>query len=711
MDKDKERKDISVFFNFTDVSFEKSDPLMSLVNAEQPLLYYDRLSVRGFSTKPEEWEEHVKALIFDMKNLLETRALSGKDRDGRIRLIIAFDLSKGILLPSEKDGLFFPAQNARYFKKLVKEAFTNTLFDDESRLSDRFVYCFIFLDGSNDQKNLPRLYRETAFDGYSSLENDSWITKSMVKTLDSPNISESIFDDILDNIGNFMDKAGVKDDFITIYDQKRATVKRGNYHKLVLSIITSLVGLGCEEFKDGVYFLLRIKNNPDKAKSKGEFIFKSLLQLLSTVDDRTFKSYFLPSPEMNTPWYYELDGIDTTIDDEIDKDAIIRFTALIEASKEIIGDLHKSDDALVTYKEYERNTQNPQDTDSHKPLNAKLSELRNEKVRHFLESRKVPFFFGKKVGDWDWYNRVLDSLNDIYQFEITNDRPLYDTPKRITNSEMTSINKECSYSELKEIKSRLEATPQPMTPTELYKQYQDVRKNSMNEFKESIDNLKKEMVKLGFLSRLLWITIISTIAFTLCFTYYYFYNGFDERPIGIAVCFLIAAFVFIFSSFIAQQSVKSKITTLYSTIDKIINDLQTRLQIFLNDVYERIKIQDEADIRKRNLDEIQSKFDELSSYNKKVELWGNHYNGINEKIFTILNCLNDDKDWDDYESAKNLNDINLEKENFKLSRFPYLPIQIQNEFNNMNTQLLRDGLSIENVTCFIKCFNFSRLPK
>ena len=177
MDKNKERKDISVFFNFTDVSFEKSDPLMSLVNAEQPLLYYDRLSVRGFPTQSEEWEEHVKTLIFDMKNMLETRALSGKDQDGGIRLIIALDLSKGILLPLEKGNYVFPAQNARYIKNLVKEAFTKNLFDEESRLLDRFIYCFIFLDNSNDQKALPRLYRETAFDGYSSFGNEDWISK------------------------------------------------------------------------------------------------------------------------------------------------------------------------------------------------------------------------------------------------------------------------------------------------------------------------------------------------------------------------------------------------------------------------------------------------------------------------------------------------------------------------------------------------------
>ena len=303
-------------------------------------------------------------------------------------------------------------------------------------------------------------------------------------------------------------------------------------------------------------------------------------------------------------------------------------------------------------------------------------------------------------------------MNDIYQFETNNDRPLYDTPKRITNSEMASTNKECSYSELEVIKKRLEEAPQPTTPTKLYKQYQDVRKNSMDEFKKSIDKLKKEMVKLGFLSRLLWITIISSLAFTLCFTYYYFYNGFDERPIGIAACFLIVAFVFVLTSFIALRAVKLKITAIFSTIDNIINNLQTCLQKFLNDVYERIKLQNEADIRKRNLDEIQSKLDEFYSHNKKVELWEGHYNGINEKISTILKCLSDDKARNDHDlSTINMNDINLEKEHFKLSKFPYLPIQILSKFDDMNTQLLRDGLSIENVTCFIKCFNFSRLPK
>ena len=185
---------------------------------------------------------------------------------------------------------------------------------------------------------------------------------------------------------------------LTLFSVKRGkAVKGGNYRKLILSIVTSLVGLGCNEFKDSVCFLLRLKNNPDEAKSKSEFLFKSLLQLLSTTDDRTFENHFLPSPGMNTPWFFELDATNAEIDRDIDKDALIKYAAYIEAGKEIIGDLHKSKDGRVTYKEYESNTHSPQDTDSHKPLNDKLSELRSEKVGSFLEIRKVPFFLEREL--------------------------------------------------------------------------------------------------------------------------------------------------------------------------------------------------------------------------------------------------------------------------------------------------------------------------
>ena len=90
---------------------------------------------------------------------------------------------------------------------MVKEAFTKNLFDEESRLLDRFIYCFIFLDNSNDQKALPRLYRETAFDGYSSFGNEDWITTSIVKSVDSPNFSDKDLEETLDTIGKYLEKS------------------------------------------------------------------------------------------------------------------------------------------------------------------------------------------------------------------------------------------------------------------------------------------------------------------------------------------------------------------------------------------------------------------------------------------------------------------------------------------------------------------------
>ena len=72
--------DVAILLNLTGkLTFEVTDPLMSVINAGKPLLFYDRLSVIPFPSDPAICQQHVERLASSMRNLLEARSLSVAD--------------------------------------------------------------------------------------------------------------------------------------------------------------------------------------------------------------------------------------------------------------------------------------------------------------------------------------------------------------------------------------------------------------------------------------------------------------------------------------------------------------------------------------------------------------------------------------------------------------------------------------------------------
>ena len=738
------RDDVSIFFNFTGMVFEKSDPLMGLVNVGEPLLFYDRLSVGSFPIIVGEREEYIDNHIFDMRNLLESRALSRKDRNGRIRLIVAMDLAKGICQTDEnKMRRCLPAQNARFFKKKIAEAFTQGTFDEEDRLIDRFKFCFVFVDSSNDKQALPKLYRETAFLGYTDLSDMDWITTNIVdlfhesaknivldlfKTtfpntrLDDANAKEQFrqlmlkLKDMLKDkalsLMKYLEEVGVLEEFQGEFDRKLQSLETVgdlmafNFKQEILSIVTSLLGFRSESFLDSTFFLLRVNNSTESEKCKGEIVFKSLVQLIATMCDNDFRSHFMANPALNTPWYFSMD-VANAIKPEIcfNENAFVDLSLYAKKCKEKLEDLHCSKGSPVSYDHFDANTEDPSAADSHSVLNDKLEEEKDKNRDGFLKVRKIPFFFGKKPGDWSWYDKVVASVEKMYRFEEENDRPLYDVPRRITDSQMKKTQVDSTYSQLEVEMNKLESTPVTKVPMEDLKKYQENRHKTMGEFSKAINHLKAEMVKLGFLSRLLWISIISSLVFTLCFAYHYFYNDFEGEPVLIAVAFGAIALLFLVGSIIARARVKNRIAESYAEIDGINDRLRKLLKDFLQEVYLRVENQNEADIRKRNLDEMKSKLAAFYGQNKQVELWEAFFKGVDEK----LDKLTHDFEKDDAVEANPISALRIEEHDFRLSLFPFFPFKVRREFNAMTTQLM--GANITPVTCFVNQFDFKRLPR
>ena len=723
---------------------------MGLVNVEEPLLFYDRLSLGGFSKKPEEREDYIDSLIYDMQNMLESRSLSNKDKNGRIRLIVAIDLAKGICPPNEKARYCFPAQNASYFKERIAQAFSGKTFDEEHRLLERFNYCFIFLDSSGDEQKLTRMYREAAYPGYSETYDVNWITENMMEKfaekisklqtrtfsdiLSSDHqkgtlIDEKLFsqfesgiDSLLEdeasneepNVQRYLNDVGLMDKFRLLLKDKFkkcetvAEIQKINFGEAVRSIITSLLGIGSEKFTDSTFFLLRVKNSPDREKRISEFYFKSLIQLVATIDEASYRDKFLPPPAQHAPWYYTLDiAHEQKPEDYINEEEFLRLGRYANQCEEKLGYmLWTKSDKKITYQRYELNISNQKNHDSYREINDKLSEKRDEKREAFVEARKVPFFFGTTVGDWEWYKGVMATVWDLYKFEKENDRPRYDNPKRVTDDQMppteTLIR---SYSELKTERDNVENETVEKIPMENYRTYLKERHAEMNQFDKAIEELQAQMVKLGFLSRLLWISIISSIVFTLYFTFHYFYNGFENNPLWIAAGLIGISLFFVLGAILAQGKVKSKIHSAYGQIDLICEKLQKLLDDFLAQVYKRAESQNKADVRKKNLDEMNAKLSEFESHDKKVELWEDFYKGINSKIkdSTFKEHKGNNSVGDD---SVNISEDNLEK---NLSNAPRLLYKIREEFKSMKSQIA--GAEINNVTCFVTMFKFKRIPQ
>ena len=736
------RDDVSIFFNFTGMVFEKSDPLMGLVNVGEPLLFYDRLSVGSFPIILGEREEYIDNHVFDMRNLLESRSLSRKDRNGRIRLIVAIDLAKGICQTDEKKTRrCFPAQSARYFKKKIADAFTQGTFDEEDRLIDRFKYCFVFLDSSNDKQVLPKLYRETAFLGYTDLSGMDWITGNMVdeldqkakeglterfKTvlpntkLDDSNVAKDFqeflgdFERMLDNYGStllkYLDEVGMSEDFRELLKKKLEALKTVGdlmafkFKEEILGAVTSLLGLSSESFLDSTFFLLRVNNSTESEKCKGEIVFKSLVQLISSMSDDSFRSQFMSNPAQNTPWFFSLDVANAIKPEScFNETAFVNLNAYAQKCKDRLEDLRCSKVSKVTYHHYDPNMDNPGASDSHSRINDKLEGERKAKQQAFQNVRKIPFFFGKRPGDWSWYDTVIKRVEEIFRFESENDRPLYDVPKRITDSEMRSTTIESTYSELEVAMNALDSASVKKAPMEDYKKYQENRHKTMEKFSEVIGKLKSEMVKLGFLTRLFWISIFSSLAFALCYAYHYFYYDFEGQPVLIAAAFGTVALLFVLASVLARSRVKSRIASAYGEIDYICDQLHVQLESFLKDVYDRVEYQNEADIRKRNLDEMKSKMTAFYAHNKQVEIWEAFYDGVVKKLDKLTQDFQKDKAENELPQASN-----IEEKDFRLSLFPFFPFKIRREFNTMTTKFM--GAEINQVTCFVNQFDFKRLP-
>lgn len=716
--------DVSVLLNLTSrIAFEETDPLMSLINAKEPLLFYDRLSVEKFPSDKELYLEQTERLASNLRNLLEARSLSLTDDDGRIRLIIVLDLVEGLFQPKDS-SLFFPAQNVRAIIQLIAD-----VFGKRNPLLERMEYVFLFINSGADDKRLSLFYQQLAYDGFTGGDAQTWFNSDsirlnerrdeLLKGLNSPDVDLPInnasvsavyrqflgyYNDVQDSIASKLDEAGVGGDFRALLKEAVSLVKTVgdfetfDYNGVFRASVSKLIGLKAKDFSSKcVFFILKYEESPASVKQRHDVFVKSLVQLLCTISERDYDRYFKPGAKTSARLF-----LLSEYSSSIDVESLAALNNQVKLCLPRLTDARWTEDMDVEYNVYSPNVSDPIESDTHRKLNELYAKQRRELNDEFMRVRRVPFFFGKKKGEWDWYFRVLESVNNLYEFEKENDRPLYDTPKRLTKKQMTCNSKKSTYQELIDAKAKLSEKDVPVMHVEDLNGYMMKRRELMSDFSKAINELKVEMPKLGYFVCLFWMGVLSVLCFTLCYAYHFFWFDNADPLYYIAIAFGAAGLFFLVASLIGQSSVKKRIRAVYQKIDRIYNQMQTNLEKYLQDVNKRAKLQKQADIRRCNLDEMNQKLDEYQSHNKRINLWKTHFSSIANKLDYMLQTLGKVEDIPE-------ESIRLHVEDFSLDGFPAMPLVIRSRYHSMDTQIMQVPLDIHSVTCFVKHFRFTEI--
>ena len=698
-------KDASVLLNLTGkVVFERTDPLLDLVSGYGPFLYYDLLSLERFPLVRKEQEEHAQKLLISLRNLLESRRLSEEDSGGNIRIIVIFDLVGGF---SHQEGisLCFPAQKARRFKEMV-----SSVFEKDPQLLCRFRFYFIFIE-SKDEDHAD-FYRQLAYDGYSGF-HDRWLSSAMtsinhqrdqlIAKLQSPLEETSLNDNSIrepysnflqslekytTDLSRFLGQAGLEQPFRQAVDKKCrgfntvGELASFDFDELYQSAVSELIGLCSPLFKGCSSFIFKLRTGTVIHRKTDEVVLESLLQLLATT---------------STPWPHRFSVIDASVNDaSLNVDAILKLKQAVSSCLPRMrkdGVLRWSEDKLFQYMECTRKNTSPTESDTFSKVNEQIAKKRNWLYDQFCALRKVPFFFGRETGDWGWYMRVTDLLETIYAFEYENDRPLYDSQRRITDKEMNRTPHEASYAELKVKRDKLSEGKTPSYPMENLKAYLKQRMEVMDEFSTHKEQLKTEMVRLGFAVTTFWLSLLATLVLTLSFAFHFFTNDNDATPLWTGIAFACLALTSVFAALIGQSVVKKPIAASFSRIDECLDRLRKGQEEYIKRVNNRIIQQNAADIRRKNLQEIEEKIARFDRHSLQVDLWQKHFAGMEVKLSEMLNYCRQ-------AASGSVDTITINDHDLNVEEIPHLPEAVCKDFQSMQT-ILSSGQQIVHVTCFL----------
>ena len=704
--------DVSVLLNLTGkLVFEKTNPLLDLVGGHGPLLFYDQLSLERFPLAQEEQERHVWQLLVSLRNLLGSRRLSVDDKGGKIRLIVTLDLVGGFSHPSGQT-LWFPAQKVRQFMEML-----NRVFEKEPQLRSRFEYSFVFMEWDADNSELAKVYRSLAYDGCYG-QPAAWLSSEMLTAngtrdrliaTQAPLADEVSLDNVaacslfatfqkalqeqVARIATILSRAGLDQPFRNLIPAGVANLKTigdfrtFDFDELFRHAVSQLAGLRALLLGNSSFFIFRMRTDTITHRKKDEAVFFSFLQLLAT---RT------------ASWPARFTVVDASMNEHsLNVEAIARLKSAVSAVLHVLrsdGAFKWSPTMKVSYSVYSANNVKTEDSNDYYKQNEEIDASWKQLYGEFCRLRQVPFFFGSAPGDWSWYSDVLRNLDEIYDFTVEHDRPLYASSGRITDKEMKVEHAEASYTELELKQKQLEAKKTSVNLLADLKEYLKSREKPLATLEEQKEKLKTEMTKLGFASTTRWISLVSCVIITLCYSLHFIYTGGLAESVWTGACLGVVGIVCCLAAWIAQIIIKSGIDDIFAVIDDSLVKIDGQKQAYLKSINNRVSMQNESDIRRKNLDELRGKLRMFANHNMQVELWEKHFTTMEAKLSDMLQYVGESALA--HESAA----FRIDDDDLDIEQMPSIPIPVGEQFQKMTTKLSQ-GMVFENVTCFLNQLN------
>ena len=723
-------KDVAVLLNLTgNLAIERANPLMDLVSGQGPFLFYDQLSLERFPLNQEEQDSFVRKQLTTLRNLLVSRQLSSDDQGGTIRIIVTLDLVDGFA-HKEHSSYFFPAQKVRRFREMIQDTFKN-----EKLLLSRLQYIFIFIEWGEDEEKAG-FYHTLAYSG--CLGQEEWLTSGMLEINKyKPNGCNLDVDSTLDdtcikkecaelweklntqkkNIAAVLSKAGacVGEEFKVRFSEKLSGLRTYgdlrdfNFDEQLKATISAIIGLSSPDFSDCSFFIFKMRKDTTNNQEKDEMVLFSLLQLLATIK--------------RSAWTTRLSFVDGSMNEHsLNAKALKQLKEEVSAFHSMVkkdGELRRDSTEKVECRVFTARNTSPTDNNVHHKYNEETDTRRGELYKEFHRKLNNHFFFGTSSTDWKWFYEVTDILDEIYAYEMEHKHPRYAPPGRITEKEMETSTKTISYADMeveaKKLEQDLSGTDSAaggnrnnlLTNLEEYKQQWD---DIMIRFAEHKEELKKQMTKLGFASVTFILSSLVCLLVTLCYAFHFIYTGNSAFMLWIPACLVLACIVCGLAAKMSQLHIKSAIKILYLKIDDCREQINKQKESYINKIKERTDSQNDADIKRKNLEEMQEKLNEFKSHNRKADLWENHFKDLEGKLNTMLEHVNKmlehaGLDGTSPQNAAKTEAKDLQLDDLQLDEMPCLPESTRAKFRSMEVCLSPGGAVFNDVTCFLRELN------
>lgn len=715
--------DISVLLSLTPkVVFERSHPLMDLVSGHGPFVFYDQLSLERFPMERGEQGRHAEQMLGKLRSLLENRRLSFEDSGGTIRLFILLDLEGRFLHPTGQN-FCFPAQKVRRFKEMVAK-----VFQQSPLLLKRFAYTFIFLEDVDASDSRAPFYRTLAYEGCLGLAQE-WLTSEdleinpardkFLSDLKSPNVEWTLRDQRVSSryaafrqfvvqkmakVASSLAQTGTEtafreevtkelDGLHTIGD-----IQALDFDALLHTAVSRQIGLRYASDADSAFVIFKQRTRTEVLRRTDELVLIAFLQMIGTVEDEDYGRLMGLLPH-KMPKLFVIDA--QTNLKSMNVQELVRLREVVGRCRQSLakgGALRWNENMQVTFNQYSAKPTEPLEQDEHKEQNDEVAARREELLANFEDLRKIPFFFGQKTGDWSWYNQMATLLDEISAFEFKHDRPLYGAPRRITEKQMDVKSVKASYATLKLKLDELKKEKYGVEKLKNLKEYLDEREEALRTFDDLKEQAKREMVKLGFAAVTYRLAALGGLAIVVCYALHFMKSDNSDSPWWIGVALALVCLCLLLGALFAQARIRTSIAAIFNHLFlTLTRQLHDRQEEYRKSINERISQQNEADVRKRNIDELQEKWNEYERHNLQAEIWYKHFELMQTKLDEMLLHVGQNyvPPTDEKPCA-----IEVNKADFHLDEMPAMPETLCKYFQQKQSQL-STGLTLNHITTFL----------